>query len=96
MASAPYLSTRHMGYGVSREGRGIRRGSSSVSWTSSCHRRRGQDLHHGRGREGRTVDNEVLEGGLVKEGGGEDHQGVEPATGLIETLSDEIGGEALL
>ncbi len=47
-------------------------------------------------REGRTVDNEVLEGGLVKEGGGEDHQGVEPATGLIETLSDEIGGEALL
>lgn len=66
MASAPYLSTRHMGYGVSREGRGIRRGSSSVSWTSSCHRQRGQDLHHGRGGRGVPLTMRFWKAGLSK------------------------------
>ena len=40
-----------------------------------------------------TVDNEVLEGRLVEQGGGEHHEGVEPATGLIKSFSDELGRE---
>mmetsp|Transcript_41792 Transcript_41792/g.110426 ORF Transcript_41792/g.110426 Transcript_41792/m.110426 type:complete len:1093 (+) Transcript_41792:362-3640(+) len=43
-----------------------------------------------------AVHDEVLEGGLVEDDGGQHHQGVEPAAGLVQALGDELRGEALL
>ena len=43
-----------------------------------------------------AVTDEVFEGGLVEERRGEHHEGVEPATGLVDTLGDEIGGKRRL
>ena len=41
-------------------------------------------------REHQTVADEVLEGGLVEQARGEDHECVEPSTGLVDSLGDEI------
>mmetsp|Transcript_74071 Transcript_74071/g.173831 ORF Transcript_74071/g.173831 Transcript_74071/m.173831 type:complete len:310 (+) Transcript_74071:1112-2041(+) len=43
-----------------------------------------------------AVDNEVLEGRAVEQVGSQDHERVEPAAGLVETLSDELSRKALL
>ena len=47
-------------------------------------------------RADQPVADEVLEGGLVEEGGGEDHEGIEPAACLIDALGDKVRGEGLL
>lgn len=43
-----------------------------------------------------AIGNEVLEGGLVEQGSGEHDEGVEPTSGLVNTLGNEVGGEGLL
>ena len=43
-----------------------------------------------------TVDDQVLEGSCTLDSGGDDHEGVEPASGLIETFSNEICWESLI
>mmetsp|Transcript_41508 Transcript_41508/g.130922 ORF Transcript_41508/g.130922 Transcript_41508/m.130922 type:complete len:397 (-) Transcript_41508:157-1347(-) len=45
------------------------------------------------GREHKPVADQVLEGGLVEEGGREHHEGVEPAACLVDALGDEVGRE---
>ena len=44
-------------------------------------------------RENHAVDDDMEGGGLVKEGGGKNREGVEPAAGLVLTFRDEVGGE---
>ena len=43
-----------------------------------------------------AVDDDVLESGLFEERGGEHHQGVEPAAGLVEPFGDELRREVAL
>ena len=45
------------------------------------------------GGEDEAVDDDVLVGGLVEEGGAEEHECVEPAARLIKAFGDEISGE---
>lgn len=42
-----------------------------------------------------TIDYKVFERSNSLDSGGDDHQGVEPATCLVKTFSDEVGGEFL-
>ena len=44
--------------------------------------------------EDEAIDDDVPEGGLVEEDGGEDMERVEPAAGLVKAPGDEVGGEA--
>lgn len=46
------------------------------------------------GCEDCAVDDQVLEWCLSLHGGRDDHQGVEPTTSLVDTLSDEVGWES--
>ncbi len=43
--------------------------------------------------EDEAVDDDVLVGGFSEQGGAEEHQGIEPAAGLVEAFGDEVGGE---
>ena len=43
-----------------------------------------------------TIDNHVLPSRLIEQSGRQDHQCVEPAARLVETFSDELGGEIRL
>ena len=47
-------------------------------------------------RKHQAVADEVLEGGLVEEARGEDHESVEPSAGLVDTLGNEIRRERSL
>jgi hypothetical protein len=42
-----------------------------------------------------SVHDEVGEGRLIEQAGGEHHQGVEPTASLVQTLGDEVGRETL-
>ena len=42
-----------------------------------------------------TIDDQVLEGSTSLDSCGDDHEGIEPAAGLVETFSDEVSGEFL-
>lgn len=44
-------------------------------------------------RQHQAVADQVLEGRLVEEGGGQHHQGVEPAAGLRWLISSGLGGK---
>eukprot|EP00162_Nutomonas_longa_P014982 comp22153_c0_seq2/m.51929 comp22153_c0_seq2/g.51929 ORF comp22153_c0_seq2/g.51929 comp22153_c0_seq2/m.51929 type:complete len:649 (+) comp22153_c0_seq2:143-2089(+) len=48
------------------------------------------------GGKDKTVDDEVLERRLVVECGGEHHEGVEPAAGLVDAFGNKVGREALV
>lgn len=45
--------------------------------------------------EHNSVDNQILERGAVLNSCGDDHERVEPSSGLIESLSNKVGGETL-
>ena len=46
--------------------------------------------------EDEAVDDDVFERRFSEQGGAEQHQGVEPAAGLVEAFRDEVGGEELV
>ena len=47
-------------------------------------------------RQNQAVNHHIPVGGLAEETGSQDHQGVEPAAGLVKPLCDEIGREETL